>query len=145
MLHSMPGDAVSAAANYFNVNDTGGAPRPAADGINTVGWVKIIPKNVLAAAWVWGVENEDGSVTVTEADIFYNDFHKWGVFSTCDAEGRFEVGNVGTHEVGHVVGLDHLSDPDSYATMYPLAPKGEVRKQTLTAGDEAGYTAAGGY
>ena len=135
-------DAVSGTdSDYFTVNGTGGASRPAFDRNNTVGWVKIVPRSVLAAAWVW----VDGSGNVVEADVFYNAFHKWGVFTVCDEQSRYEVGNVGTHEFGHVVGLDHLSDPNAFATMYPSAAKGEVRKQTLTTGDANGYTAAGGY
>lgn len=126
---------------YFTVNATGGAARPVADGNNTVGWVKIVPKNVLAAAWVWA--DLDG--TISQADVFYNAFHKWGVFTTCDAQGKFEIGNVGTHEFGHVVGLDHLSDPNAFATMYPSAPKGEVRKRTTTSGDRSGYGSTGAF
>lgn len=133
-------DAVDTSSTYFTVNPTGGASRPELDDNNTVGWVRIVPRNVLAAAWVW----TDVRNTIIEADVFYNDFHKWAVFTECDAEGKYEVGNIGTHEFGHVVGLDHLSDPDGYATMYPTASKGEVRKRTLTQGDGAGYVAAGG-
>ncbi len=135
-------DSVSTASVYFTVNDTGGASRPAFDGNNTVGWVKIVPRSVLAGAWVW-VDNTTGKVV--QADVFYNAFHKWAAFTVCDDQDRYEVGNVGTHEFGHVVGLDHLSDTEAYATMYPSAAKGEIRKQTLTDGDKSGYTAAGGY
>ncbi len=73
----------------------------------------------------------------------FNAFHKWDVFGACNAEGRFEVANIGTHEVGHTVGLDHLEASGAYATMYPTASKGEVRKQTLTQGDLSSYVAAG--
>jgi hypothetical protein len=69
----------------------------------------------------------------------YNAFHRWDVFSACDASGKFEVANIGTHEVGHTVGLDHLSDGGAYATMYPTASKGEERKQTLTDGDKSSW------
>ena len=134
-------DAVSGTdSDFFQVNDTGGASRPAADGNNSVGWLKLIPRKTLAATWTWTDQNG----VVVESDIYFNAFHKWGVFSECDAQGRFEVGNIGVHEVGHAAGLDHLSDPNSYATLYPSGSKGEVRKQTLTAGDKSGYLAAGG-
>lgn len=134
-------DGVDTTNTYFTVNDTGGASGPAADGNNTVGWVYIVPRTVLAATWVW----TDESNTVLQADVFFNRYHKWGVFLNCNEQGTYEVGNVGTHEVGHTAGLDHLSDPNAYATMYPTAPKGETRKRTLTNGDAAGYVAAGGY
>ncbi len=134
-------DAAGDTGQYFTVNATGGAARPAADGNNTVGWAYIVPRNVLAATWTW----TDASGAIVEADIFYNLHQPWGVFTTCNAQDRYEVGNVGTHEVGHAVGLDHLSDTAGHATMYPSAPRGEVKKRTLTAGDKSGYTAAGGY
>lgn len=134
-------DSVDPAEPYFKVNGAGGAARPVADGNNTVGWVKIVPRNVLAAAWVW----TDTQGNIEQADVFFNAFHKWGVFTTCDDQSKFEVGNIGTHEFGHVVGLDHLSDGEALATMFPTASKGEVRKRTLTQGDADGYENAGGY
>ena len=134
-------DDVSPIGTYFAVNNTGGASRPVFDGNNSVGWVKIVPRSVLAAAWVW----TDADDNVVQADVFFNAFHKWGVLSGCDEPGKYDVGNVGTHEFGHVVGLDHLADSGAFATMYPSASKGEIRKRSLTAGDAAGYTDAGGY
>ena len=81
-------------------------------------------KIVLAAAWVW----TDADDNVVQADVFFNAFHKWGVLSACDEPGKYDVGNVGTHEFGHVVGLDHLSkgeNPDAksaLAKFIELAP-----------------------
>ncbi len=123
-------------ASLFTIYTSGGRPGPAADGNNTVGWVKIVPRSVLAATWIW---TENG--VVTDVDIFYNLFHKWANLSVCDEVGRFDVGNVGTHEVGHVIGLAHLEDEFAMATMYPSAPKGEVKKRTLTTGDVVGAKA----
>ena len=131
--------------SHFTINDSGGAARPEADGNNSIGWLKIVLRSVLAATWSWGIEDADGKVTITETDIYFNAFQEWDAFAGCDAAGKFEVANVGTHEIGHTVGLDHLSDSGAYATMYPSASKGEVRKQTLTAGDQSGYAAAGAH
>ncbi len=124
--------------DLFKIISTGGAVGPAADEKNTVGWVRIVPRNVLAAAWIWTETGPDGVEYVTDADIFYNLFQKWGVFSTCNGQDRFEVQNIGTHEVGHVIGLAHFKDTAAMATMYPSAAKGEVKKQTLTLGDKDG-------
>jgi hypothetical protein len=123
-------------ASLFSINPSGGASGPAADGNNSVGWVKIVPRSVLAATWIW---TENG--VVSDVDVFFNQFHKWANLSVCDEVGRFDVGNVGTHEVGHVIGLAHLEDANAMATMFPSAPKGEVKKRTLTTGDIAGATA----
>jgi hypothetical protein len=133
-------DTAGGTSQYFTVNDTDGAAGPAPDGNNTVGWMPMGP-GVLAATWVW----TDINRVVQQADIFFNSAYTWGVFDKCDAQQAFEVGNVGTHEVGHTVGLDHLRDPNGYATMYPYASSGEVRKRTPTTGDIKGYKAAGGY
>jgi hypothetical protein len=114
------------------------AATPAADQNNTVGWVKIVPKNVLAATWIWTVE-VDGTDYVEDVDVFYNAFQPWGVLTDCSGtETRFDIGNVGVHEIGHVIGLDHVSDASAMATMYPSAPKGEVKKRTLTTSDMNG-------
>ncbi|MCR4321879.1 MAG: hypothetical protein NUV74_16285 [Candidatus Brocadiaceae bacterium] len=102
----------------LNVNPTGGASEPAADGNNTVGWVSIVPRGTLAAAWIWTTVI-DGVETVTDADIFFNLFHKWGILLFCNEQGVFDVENVGTHEVGHVVGLGHVKDECANATMFP--------------------------
>jgi hypothetical protein len=128
---------------YFTVNDTGGAAGPASDRNNTVGWAYIVPTTVLAATWVW--TNNEG--VVQEADVFFNAFQTWGILSACNSPTNkaYDVQDVGTHEAGHTVGLDHLRDPNGYATMYPTASKGEVRKRTPTTGDIKGYKAAGGY
>jgi hypothetical protein len=120
----------------FHLSSGGGASGPAADENNTVGWIKIVPKNVLAATWVWTETGTDGKDYVSDVDVFFNLSQPWGVFEACSGtETRFDVGNVGTHEVGHVIGLAHFSDVGRHATMYPSAPRGEVKKKTLTLGD----------
>jgi hypothetical protein len=126
------------AGTYFGLTTTTAAPtRPAFDGTNTVGWARITG-NPLAAAWVY--EDTDGRVE--QADIFFNTRYAWGVFGSCPGNGTYEVGNIATHEVGHVLGLDHLSDTGKKATMYPSAPKNEVLKRTLTTGDVSGFNDA---
>lgn len=133
-------EAQTGKAFFGTISALGGASGPAADSNNTVGWAHLVPRTTLAATWVW-TETIDGVDYVTDADIFYNLVHDWGVFGTCTStEARFEVENVGTHEVGHVIGLAHVKDPEAMATMYPSASRGEVKKKTLTATDIAGAT-----
>ena len=135
-------DDTGGTSQYFTVNDTGGAAGPAFDGNNTVGWLPDMGRGVLAATWVW----TDNKGVVQQADIFFNRLYTWGILSDClSATNTYDVQNVGTHEAGHTVGLDHLRDPKGYATMYPYASSGEVRKRTPTTGDIKGYKAAGGY
>ena len=125
--------------NYFNASTGGTKTGPAQDGENEVGGANIVPKNVLAATWAW----TDSSNQIVEADVFYNVSQPWALLSTCGGSS-FDIRDIGTHEIGHTVGLDHYSDADAQATMYPSAPAGEVRKRTLTAGDETAYTNAVG-
>ena len=55
-----------------------------------------------------------------------------GVTTACVSS---DVQNTVTHEVGHLLGLDHA--PDSHSTMYASAPIGETSKRTLDDGSRA--------
>ncbi|MFL5356747.1 myxosortase-dependent metalloprotease, MXAN_2677/MXAN_2678 family [Archangium sp.] len=48
-----------------------------------------------------------------------------------------DIQNTLTHELGHVVGLDHVSVPGS--TMEPTAPPGETHKRIIDAGSAQGF------
>jgi uncharacterized protein (TIGR03382 family) len=48
-----------------------------------------------------------------------------------------DVQNTLTHEIGHVVGLDHVDNPG--ATMEPSAPTGELQKRLIDTGTAAGF------
>lgn len=125
-------------ASFFSLAASGGTARPAQDGTNHIGWARIVPKTVLAAAWTW----TDESGKIVESDVFFNVDQPYRVLSSCGGSS-YDVENVGTHEVGHSVGLDHVSDPGKTATMYPSAPSGETQKRTLTIGDANGLATAG--
>ncbi|MSQ12717.1 MAG: hypothetical protein EXR47_00955 [Dehalococcoidia bacterium] len=124
-------DAVNTARAYFIVNNTGGKSGPLADGVSSVGWRKMT-SGTLAATWVW----MDSSGNVAKADIFYNTLYSWALFAACDAASKpIDIQGVGTHEVGHAISKDHLSDTYQHATMYPSAWPGEIKKRTLTTGE----------
>lgn len=53
---------------------------------------------------------------------------------TCVA---YDVQNTATHEIGHVVGLDHVDDPKS--TMAATAPVGETSKRLIDVGTADGF------
>jgi len=48
-----------------------------------------------------------------------------------------DVQNTMTHEIGHVVGLDHVQTPGS--TMEATAPPGELQKRVIDLGSAAGF------
>jgi len=111
---------------------------PGQNGTSTIGFAKLAPKNVLAATWTW----VDGANHIIEADLFFNTMNPWAVLGPCiqgttTATGKFDVADIATHELGHALGLNHISDANAQATMYPSAPSDEIRKTTLTGGDIA--------
>ena len=71
---------------------------------------------------------------ILDADVEFNGAYLR--FSTSDPAPltRFDVENSLTHELGHLLGFDHSTDP--VATMYASAPPGETSKRDLDADDE---------
>ncbi len=125
----------------------GGGATVERDGINVIGWRKFVgpDSNFLAAAWIW----DDGD-QVLEVDVFFNLKHKWTVSAAIEPGSslcgdEFDIQAIGTHEIGHLIGLDHVEDDgndangdERDATMAPSAGAGELSKQTVTVGDIEG-------
>jgi hypothetical protein len=115
--------------------------------------------DALALTSVWGGKK---SGTISNADIEVNtEFFVWGDLATQPANGKQDLQNALTHEMGHLLGLDHncftpSTDParqtnnlgqlvpDCFnapqaiqdATMYTKAEPGDLAKRTLTADDQ---------
>lgn len=60
--------------------------------------------------------------------------HQW---TTTGEDGKSDLQNMLTHEIGHVLGLDH-TDVDTEAAMYGTAVTGEVVKRDIKWDDQAG-------
>jgi uncharacterized protein (TIGR03382 family) len=100
--------------------------------------------HTLGAIAITTVTFDTTSGRLVDADIEFNDtaFD----FTVCDPEAPdclvgFDVANTMTHEVGHVVGLDHppADEPGAAeATMFASAPRGDTAKRTLATDDEDG-------
>jgi len=109
------------------------------DGQNTISWRKIAPRNIIAVTRLW----YDANNQIVEFDIAFNAFLTWGIDP--DDEGpislskMYDIQNIATHEVGHVVGLADLYE-DQYRelTMYGYGKTGEIIKISLEEGDIAG-------
>lgn len=116
------------------------------NGQNTVSWARIAPKSTIAIAtfWYYSDGNPETLDDILEFDIVFNSFLNWGIDE--DGEGTtykltdaFDIQNIATHEVGHIVGLADLYDIDhNYLTMYGYGSIGETIKRTLADGDKAG-------
>lgn len=122
------------------------------DGRNNVSWQLIAGyPSAIAGTWIWYYDNDNSGTmtlgdTVKETDIVFNlGSIKWGI----DPDGvgpttikNYDVRNIGTHEAGHVVGLDDIYD-DKYSelTMYGYGRKGETKKISLETGDINGTKA----
>lgn len=131
--------AVDNAALFDFAENPDGASPPGRDFTNVVGWRLFVGRggSFLAAAFIWSKDTE-----ILEVDIFYNLKHKWAVNGSIDPGStlcgeQFDVQAISTHEIGHMLGLGHVSETDD-ATMFGSAPKGELQKQTLTPGDADG-------
>jgi hypothetical protein len=81
---------------------------------------------------------------IVDADVEMNDTSF--LFTACEPEDAscavdFDVQNTLTHELGHVLGLDHPppTDPGAVeATMFASAARGDTSKRTLARDDEEG-------
>ena len=52
------------------------------------------------------------------------------------SKSQTDLQNALTHEVGHILGLDHSLDPE--ATMYAVTSRGDLEKRSLASDDEQG-------
>ena len=74
------------------------------------------------------------SGSILDADIIFNgDDH---TFSTDGSPGTYDIQSIATHEIGHLLGLDHSGSCAS--TMFPFAESGRTVARSLTLDDIAG-------
>jgi hypothetical protein len=76
----------------------------------------------------------NGSGRILDADVLFNG--RGFDFSTSKQPGFFDVQDVGTHELGHFLGLDHTGV--SGATMYPFVSAGMILQRSLGLDDSGG-------
>ncbi len=100
---------------------------------DTVSWA---PLGTRGAVAVTSISFNPTTKVIAEFHITFNSQIDWSLDVATDT---FDVQNSGTHEVGHVYGLDHVNAPkDGMETMYRFTTEEETNKRTLCDGDIAG-------
>ncbi|MEM4282756.1 MAG: matrixin family metalloprotease [Candidatus Woesearchaeota archaeon] len=82
---------------------------------------------------------------IVSATVSFDSQESWTQYPalSCTSQGSaFDIENVAAHEIGHVIGLDHVRKfTDQALTMWPYAGPGETFKRTLGTGDKKGIDA----
>lgn len=124
----------------FNRGPDTTVARSAYDGKNVIAWGRI-NQGALAITYT---RYYTSTGNVVDVDTIFNKrvAWSWSNSSTCADTNSYDAANIMAHELGHWMGLDDHYDA-AYAnnTMFGYGSKGEVKKNTLTAGDIAGVNA----
>lgn len=108
------------------------------DGVNLISFVDdatfaMLPPGVIAVC-IPRFDNTSGDIL--DADIIFSPDLD---FDTTGDPDAFDVQSVATHEIGHLLGLDHIANLAS--TMYPYGTLGETAPRSLEQDDRAGVSA----
>lgn len=124
------------AGSYMDYAYMGTTARNASsrDGFDVVSWQPIDGlEGTLAETSFW---YDSSTKHLLEFDIVFDEDETW---SASGEIGKYDIQNVGTHEVGHTLVLNDLYDSaDSEQTMYGYSSHGEIKKRDLYTGDIAG-------
>lgn len=107
--------------------------------LNLVVWREDWPYNSNMIYALTSVTFNSKTGIIYDADIEFNN-EAFTLTTTDDpAQVQVDIRNTLTHEVGHFIGLDHVDMLD--ATMYGMAPIGELQKRDLSQDDIDGLCA----
>lgn len=94
--------------------------------------------NYIGVTVFWFSE-QAGYNEIFECDLAFNGYDwEWDT-SSGGTQGKMDVENIATHELGHWLSLDDLYEADSREyTMYGYSSAGEIKKRSLEYDDEDG-------
>ena len=134
-------------ANWRNVNEseidfeftgaTTNEASSASDNRNVVRWVNSNIASGVFAVTITTFDTSSGQITDADMELNDRDF-TWDTLGPGGASGvlgRAMIENVVTHEIGHVLGLDHPNN--AQATMFFASGAGLISQSTLEADDLA--------
>ncbi|MGI8774279.1 MAG: matrixin family metalloprotease [Actinomycetota bacterium] len=124
-------DCSNAQTNNFAFGYAGNTgKRVGYDGVNMIDFGRLGSES-LAVNYTWYSKGR-----ILEVDMRLN---KRNYAWTAKKQGKnYNIMNVVTHELGHQVGLEDLSDPHGSLTMFARISRGETHKVTLGRGDLRG-------
>lgn len=110
------------------------APSRQIDGKNVIGW-GLLPSGVIAATCL----DYNLSTAVRDSDIRFSTLFNWYADATSDnCQSAYDLGDIATHEVGHMIGLGH-SEPGTDQVMNPNAFGCNFWNRKLAKGDLTGF------
>jgi hypothetical protein len=119
----------------FNYMGTTTVTNVGRDGLNIVSFSDtsgLLGSSTIAATFSF-FKVESGQYSIEEADIVFNTSLE---FSTSAEENKFDIQSVLTHEIGHLLGLDHSAMISS--VMVPFGAVSQLSQRTLAYDDIAG-------
>lgn len=126
-----PGGTLSTVVdpNYSNINSY----RDNTLGIYLLNnWPDSFSSSALAVTQLWGVRGDSG-ISLSHWDIFFNnDLYSFYTdpAGAGDDANAYDMGTVALHELGHSIGLNHISNvPADNAVMYPYLGINTVKRE----------------
>ena len=126
---------IQAANVKFAFKGTTAAGNVAHDGLNLVTFTDTsapLGSSTIAATFSY-FRSENGQMVFDESDIAFNPATD---FSTSGENNKFDIQSVLTHEIGHLLGLDHSALVSS--VMVPFGVPSQLDQRTLAYDDMAG-------
>jgi Matrixin/IPT/TIG domain/Carboxypeptidase regulatory-like domain len=130
-------ETVASADVQFVSGGTTTAAGVGRDGMNVVSFTDTsapMGSSTIAATFSFFKRDTSG-LTIDEADIAFNPALD---FSTSAEQNKFDIQSVLTHEIGHLLGLDHSAMVSS--VMVPFGTTSQLDQRTLAYDDIAGIT-----